>query len=72
MNLFASLRYARCRDARWPRRCDVPDLDIHPEQGRHPRRVMAAFAQRFEKESGEVDVLWLLGLFDRPATKVAH
>ena len=40
-------------------------------QGRQPRRVMAAFAERFGEDSAEVEVLRLLGLFDRPATKGA-
>jgi tetratricopeptide (TPR) repeat protein len=47
---------------------EISDLDIPPEKGRQPRRVMAAFAERFGEESAEVDVLRLLGLFDRPAT----
>jgi tetratricopeptide (TPR) repeat protein len=47
---------------------EIPDLDIPPEQGRHHRRVMAAFAERFGKNSAEVELLRLLGLFDRPAT----
>ena len=50
---------------------DVPDLDIPPEKGRHPRRVMVAFAERFGERSAEVEALRLLGLFDRPATKAA-
>lgn len=46
---------------------DIPDLPDTPEtQGRHPRRVMAAFAARFGP-SAELDWLHLLGLFDRPA-----
>ncbi len=32
---------------------------------------MAAFAERFGEDSAEVEVLRLLGLFDRPATKGA-
>lgn len=50
---------------------EIPDLDIPQEKGRHPRRVMAAFAEGFGEESAEVEVLRLLGLFDRPATKGA-
>ncbi len=46
---------------------EIPDLKIPEEQGRHPRRVMAAFAERFGEDSAEVEVLRLLGLFDRPA-----
>jgi hypothetical protein len=45
-----------------------PDL---PESSRHPRRVMAAFAEGFGENSAEVEVLRLLGLFDRPATRAA-
>ena len=30
--------------------------------------VMAAFAERFGADSAEVELLRLLGLFDRPAT----
>jgi len=45
---------------------DIPDLDIPDERGRHPRRVMAAFAARFGA-GPEVDILRMLGLFDRPA-----
>lgn len=44
----------------------IPDLDIPEAAGRHPRRLMAAFAQRFG-DSPEVELLRMLGLFDRPA-----
>ena len=44
----------------------IPDLDIPEEDGRHPRRVMAAFEERFG-HGPEVEVLRMLGLFDRPA-----
>ncbi len=44
----------------------VPDLDIPEEQGKHPRRLIAAFEKKFG-EGPEVEVLRLLGLFDRPA-----
>ena len=44
----------------------IPDLDIPDEEGRHPRRVMAAFEERFG-DGPEVEVLRMLGLFDRPA-----
>jgi tetratricopeptide (TPR) repeat protein len=47
---------------------NIPDLDIPPEQGRHPRRMMAGFAERFGEHGAEVELLRLLGLFDRPAT----
>ena len=62
---------ARFPDTRSPRPTRFPDLDIPPEKARHPRRVMAAFAERFGEDSAEVEVLRLLGLFDRPATKGA-
>lgn len=45
----------------------VSDLDIPPEKGKHPRRVMEAFARRFG-DSPELNILHLMGLFDRPAT----
>ena len=45
---------------------EIPDLDIPEEDGRHPRRMIAAFEQRFG-EGPEVEVLRMLGLFDRPA-----
>ncbi len=44
----------------------IGDLEIPEEEGRHPRRVMEAFAERFG-DSPELDVLKMLGLFDRPA-----
>ena len=44
----------------------IPDLDVPEEDGRHPRRVMAAFEERFG-DGPEVEVLRMLGLFDRPA-----
>lgn len=46
---------------------DIRDLpDIEATDGKHPRRVMAAFAERFG-ESAKADILAMLGLFDRPA-----
>ena len=45
---------------------EIPDLDIPEKEGRHPRRVMAAFEKRFGK-GPEVELLRMLGLFDRPA-----
>jgi tetratricopeptide (TPR) repeat protein len=45
---------------------EIPDLDIPEEDGRHPRRMIAALEQRFG-EGPEVEVLRMLGLFDRPA-----
>jgi tetratricopeptide (TPR) repeat protein len=48
----------------------IPDLDVPLEKGKHPRRVMAAFAERFG-ESSELDILRMLGLFNSPAAKEA-
>jgi len=44
----------------------IPDLDVPEEQGKHPRRVMVAFEQRFG-DGPELELLRMLGLFDRPA-----
>jgi tetratricopeptide (TPR) repeat protein len=44
----------------------IPDLDVPEAEGKHPRRVMAAFAARFGP-GPEVELLQMLGLFDRPA-----
>jgi tetratricopeptide (TPR) repeat protein len=44
----------------------ISNLDIPEASGKHPRRLMAAFAQRFG-DSPEVQLLRVLGLFDRPA-----
>jgi tetratricopeptide (TPR) repeat protein len=44
----------------------IPDLDIPEEEGKHPRRLIAAFEQKFG-EGPEIEALRLLGLFDRPA-----
>jgi tetratricopeptide (TPR) repeat protein len=49
---------------------EIPDLDATEERGKHPRRVMAAFAGRFGAGPG-VELLQLLGLFDRPAELAA-
>src|SRR5205085_359310 len=44
----------------------IPDLDIPEDEGKHPRRLMAAFAVAFG-DGPEVELLRILGLFDRPA-----
>lgn len=44
----------------------IPDLEISEKQGKHPRRVIAALSNRFG-EGPEVELLKMLGLFDRPA-----
>ena len=48
------------------RAAEIPDLDVPEERGSHPRRVMAACAARFG-DGPEVELLQVLGLFDRPA-----
>lgn len=48
----------------------IPDIDIPEEKGRHPRRVMAAFEQLFG-DGPEIEILQILGLFDRPAESQA-
>jgi tetratricopeptide (TPR) repeat protein len=45
---------------------EIPDLAVEDQRGRHPRRVLEAFAQRFG-HGPELELLLLLGLFDRPA-----
>ncbi|MEW6289730.1 MAG: toll/interleukin-1 receptor domain-containing protein [Thermodesulfobacteriota bacterium] len=49
---------------------DIPDLDILDDQGRQPRRVMAALLQHLG-DCPEVEYLRILGLFDRPADQEA-
>jgi hypothetical protein len=49
---------------------DIPDLKILEQQGKHPRRVIEAFAALFG-EGAELELLHILGLFDRPADKAA-
>ena len=44
----------------------IPDLELTEAEGKHPRRVIAALADRFG-DSAELNALRLLGLFDRPA-----
>ncbi len=44
----------------------IPDLNIPEAEGKHPRRMIAAFEQKFG-EGREIEVLRMQGLFDRPA-----
>ncbi len=44
----------------------IPDLDIPEAEGKHPRRMIAAFERKLG-EGAELEVLRMLGLFDRPA-----
>jgi tetratricopeptide (TPR) repeat protein len=48
----------------------IPPLGLTEAEGEHPRRVMAAFERRFG-EGAEVELLRMLGLFDRPADRRA-
>jgi tetratricopeptide (TPR) repeat protein len=45
----------------------IPDDEGSPGEGRHARRLLLAFEQYFG-EGPELELLRLLGLFDRPAT----
>jgi tetratricopeptide (TPR) repeat protein len=47
---------------------EIPDLDLTEAEGKHPRRLMAAFEHRFGP-GPEVELLRMLGLFNRPADK---
>ncbi len=44
----------------------IPQLDVPEDQGRHARRVLAAFAQRLQG-GPELEALRVIALFDRPA-----
>lgn len=44
----------------------IPDLNIPEADGKHPRRMIAAFERKLG-EGPETEVLRLLGFFDRPA-----
>lgn len=44
----------------------IPDLDILEAEGKHPRRMIAVFERKLG-EGAELEVLRMLGLFDRPA-----
>lgn len=45
----------------------IPDLDIPEKDGKHPRRVMEVLTINLGK-SPELNVLHIIGLFDRPAS----
>ena len=50
----------------------IPTVTKAPEQGGHARRVMESYEQWFEKDNKpELDILYLMGLFDRPASMEA-
>jgi len=44
----------------------IPELDVPEEEGKHARRVLAAFEDLLG-ESAELELLRIMGLFDRPA-----
>lgn len=44
---------------------EIPDLNIPDAAGKHPRRLLAVFAQRFG-DGPEGELLRVLGLFNRP------
>ena len=46
----------------------IPGLDLSEEEGRHARRVLAAFEDLLG-ESAELELLRIMGLFDRPAQR---
>lgn len=48
---------------------EIPDIDVALKEGKHPRRVMSAFAKRFGEGNAEVEALRILGLFSNPAEK---
>ena len=48
----------------------IPDLEVHEAKGRNARRLMEAFAQQFGN-SAELELLQVLGLFNRPAPREA-
>ena len=66
INLLASF-LRDCEGRHIKHAAEIPDLaDLDDPNHRHPRRVMAAFAERFG-EGPELDLLHMMGLFDRPA-----
>ncbi|TKJ39095.1 hypothetical protein CEE37_11790 [candidate division LCP-89 bacterium B3_LCP] len=48
------------------KRDQIPKLTKYPQQGGYARRVMESY-QRMFKDKPELDVLYMVGLFDRPA-----
>ena len=47
---------------------EIPEIDVSLKEGKHPRRVMSAFANQFG-DSAEVELLRILGLFSSPAAR---
>ena len=67
VNLLASF-LKDCAGKHISHAAEIPDLaNLDDPNHRHPRRVMAAFAERFG-DGPELDLLHIMGLFDRPAT----
>ncbi|HLO17230.1 MAG TPA: tetratricopeptide repeat protein, partial [Anaerolineales bacterium] len=48
----------------------IPNLTVEEEKGGHAKRIMEAYEKWFE-EQPESEILYLMGLFDRPAEKGA-
>jgi len=48
----------------------IKDIDVDDERSRHPRRVIEAWEERLG-ESAELNILRIMGLFDRPADEGA-
>ena len=70
LNLLASfLEFARSPVEGALKIPDLPNVPV--EAGRHPRRVMAAFADKLG-DGPELDLLHVMGLFDRPADAGVH
>ncbi|MCK4763291.1 MAG: TIR domain-containing protein [Candidatus Aminicenantes bacterium] len=55
-----------CCDGDIRKRDTVPSLTGERRQGGHAMRVMAAYREHL-KDSAELDILFMMGLFDRPA-----
>jgi hypothetical protein len=63
------LKVVRGGDIR--KRGEIPHVMDEQKQGAHARRVMKSY-EVFLKGKTELDILRLMGLFDRPAKKGAH
>ncbi|MBN2442185.1 MAG: toll/interleukin-1 receptor domain-containing protein, partial [Spirochaetales bacterium] len=50
---------------------DIPDLDIPVNEGKHPRRMIEAMSLEVCGAGPGRDLLFILGLFDRPVNKGA-
>lgn len=52
---------------------DIEEITVDPKEGGHARRIMASYIKwlNADDRAAEVALLFLVGLFDRPATKDA-